>query len=140
MEVFRERPRRRTVEDLQRREDARCRTCQPNHLGRTRYREPTADEVCFASTHHFAVGGCLTHLTRFVTEHYKADGTLSHLSYEAQCGNGVSQRKAMAADGEFFGCHRCITMAEKHGLPTFNLVPSTGCEVSEGTRWKGNGR
>ena len=87
--------------------------------------------------------GCLTHITRFVgdkTAHAKHARTFpANRYYEALCGVGSSRnRGAVVVDpsDEMFGCHLCIAKAERYGLPSYGLLPSTGCEATAGARFR----
>ena len=77
--------------------------------------------------------GCLTHIVRNV--HVHTDG---RRTFHLQCGAmayGTRNRIVDPAD-EMFGCSRCLAAAAKYGEPTFRLIPTSGCEVSGGRRWK----
>lgn len=74
------------------------------------------------------IKGCLTHLVRYATVY----GPRNRFSYHAQC--GTIARLPVEVQDETFVCARCITQAERYGEPTFNMVPSTGCEASNGKR------
>lgn len=74
--------------------------------------------------------GCLTHLVRYVTNY---NGS-SNLSFHTQCNQLIHRGRVVDPAEEMFGCARCIEQAEKHQEPTFNLIPTTGCEVSGGKR------
>ena len=78
--------------------------------------------------------GCLTHLVRSIHVR-KGDGAYT---YHLQCGAqayGWRNRVVDPAD-EMFGCSRCLEAAAKFDAPTFRLIPTSGCEVSGGRRWK----
>lgn len=73
---------------------------------------------------------CMPHLVRWI--HHWPEG---RRTYQLQCGNMLfSGAIELKVEDEFFCCKRCIEAAEKHGDPTHNLVPTTGCETSEGKR------
>ena len=56
------------------------------------------------------------------------------LTFHVQCGAMVQHGHAVAIADETFACGRCIAAAEKHGEPTFGMIPTSGCEVSNGKR------
>lgn len=74
--------------------------------------------------------GCLTHLVRYAT----AYGARSWLTFHAQCGQMVMRGHPVPVADEMFACARCIAVAEKYGEPTFGMIPTSGCEVSNGKR------
>lgn len=74
--------------------------------------------------------GCLTHLVRYAT----AYGARSWLTFHAQCGQMVMRGHRVLFADEMFACARCIAVAEKYGEPTFGMIPTSGCEVSNGKR------
>lgn len=88
----------------------------------------------YAVTSDFSEG-CLTHLVRYITVHHPT-WRPSHRCIQCQCGYAFSEQKISTVDpaAEMFGCARCIAAAERYGEPTFNLIPSTGCEQSAGRR------
>lgn len=77
---------------------------------------------------------CLTHLVRYVSLYQ------GRMGVRAQCGNEVVHVVPVPIKDETFVCGRCITMAEKYGEPTFGMIPTSGCEVSNGKRTGRNGR
>ena len=83
----------------------------------------------YLATSNFAAD-CLTHLVRYAT----AYSSRSHLTFHTQCGAMVQMGRAVAISDEAFVCGRCFTAAEKHGEPTFGMIPTSGCEVSSGKR------
>jgi hypothetical protein len=76
-----------------------------------------------------SVGGCLTHIVRFHTP----KGLMI-----AQCGMLVAAHRLqwVAPADETFGCHKCIANAEHYGLPTYQLIPDTGCAATDGQRYR----
>lgn len=82
-------------------------------------------------------GPCLTHLVRYTL--CRPDG---RQNYHYQCGAFNYRGRVMPVDpaDELFACARCIEAALKHGEPTFNLVPTTGCEMTEGRRFRPRAR
>lgn len=92
--------------------------------------------------------GCLTHIARYVLDSvasyrwWKEGGY--QRSVEAECGvvgtiDGTRKRaNAIVIDpaDETFGCHECISRAARHGLPTFGLIPDTGCSATGGARFR----
>lgn len=73
---------------------------------------------------------CLTHIVRYAT----AAAGRPRLTFHVQCGAMVQHGHAVAIADETFACGRCIAAAEKHGEPTFGMIPTSGCEVSNGKR------
>lgn len=89
--------------------------------------------------------GCLTHITRWVQHWTATYADELHVSAEALCGvfgtTWASRRKGegmLVRDPatETFGCHVCIERAERYGLPTYNLIPDTGCSATGGARFR----
>jgi hypothetical protein len=120
-----------TIADWQRRYDESERWCR---------RKNGAIVIAPADTGVLAVvsrygEGCLTHLVRYVVA-YHPDWRDPHRSFATQCGYSFAEAKVDVIDpaGEMFGCARCIAVAERYGEPTYSLVPSTGCEQSQGRR------
>lgn len=116
--------RRRTIGDIQRRSDAGWHAPgfstyihPPEHFG-----------YLFQSKHD----GCLTHRTRYVVQVKNPWG--EHFSWVAECGIGINRAVVVDPRDEFFVCHKCIAVCERFGINTFNMVPATGCEVSNGRR------
>ena len=111
----------------------------------TIYRAPSASERCYTSTK-----GCLTHITRYIAERYDWEtGALLGSTPHAWCNTfpglgGVSNGGTNAVvwidpATEMFGCHRCISVVEKHGGESLHLVPNTGCEATGGERYRSGG-
>lgn len=103
------------------------------------YREPAEiGEYLFVTPQ-----GCLTHIIRWRWDRPATNRGVIDLSaprhhgYEALCGVGTGRQVTIVdpAD-ELFGCHRCIALAERYALPTFDLLPSTGCQATEGARYR----
>lgn len=104
------------------------------YQGRLRFIQTPEEAGVFVVTSPM---GCLSHLVRYVSHWTLTSGTVS-VSYQCQCGTSVNSRKVIVVDpnDELFGCHRCIEVAFKHGEPTFNLVPETGCEATGGAHYR----
>lgn len=92
--------------------------------------------------------GCLTHIVRYVLDSVADYRWWTNGGYqrtlEAECGvhgsTGSVRRRGDSvvinpAD-ETFGCHLCIASADRHGLPTFGLIPDTGCAATGGERFR----
>lgn len=86
---------------------------------------------------------CLTHLVRWVhvfpaLSHFTPKGRVwtnaERHSYQLQCGNMLTTAKVVSPSEETFVCARCLAAAERYGEPTFNMIPTTGCEASGGRR------
>lgn len=99
-----------------------------------------AREYLFVSS-----AGCLTHIIRWVgiqPEHPVRGTTIVHPAnrlYQALCGVSASANRGVtiiAPADELFGCHACLAAAERYGLPTYQLLPSTGCQATEGARYR----
>ncbi len=85
--------------------------------------------------------GCLTHRTRHAQIQFRhiGDGKLgvpASLSYQGMCGIQVARPRGVNVREESFLCALCFKACERYGVDHFNLVPSTGCEVSQGRRGK----
>lgn len=98
-----------------------------------------AGEYLFVSSS----AGCLTHIIRWVaTQPERAVHGTTHPAnrlYQALCGVASSTNRGVsviAPDDEMFGCHRCLNAAARYDLPTYQLLPSTGCQATEGARWR----
>lgn len=104
----------------------------------TVYHYPTEAQRLYVSTHESA---CLTHITRYVTEHHR-DGEYHHTTPHGWCGTfpGAGRRNRgyewVDPSGEVFGCHKCVERAEHFGVDTMLLIPNTGCEATEGKRYR----
>ena len=61
-------------------------------------------------------------------------GPRNRPTYHAQCGAMLLNGRPVPVADETFVCGRCITTAEKYGEPTFGMIPTTGCDVSNGKR------
>jgi hypothetical protein len=99
---------------------------------------PTAGGILLFRT---STQGCLTHVARYVshsTATYRKDLLICA---EAECGVGASngRRNPMIvidpAD-ETFGCHKCLARCIEYGLPTYSLIPDTGCSATDGQRFR----
>lgn len=133
------RSRRRSIADLQRRYDE-LHVRDP----RTVYEilSPSDADVYLFRTSEM---GCLSHIARFVIDSVASYRTWSeggyHRSVEAECGivGTLAGRHPMVvidpAD-ETFACHVCVERAVRHGLPTFGLIPDTGCSATGGERFR----
>lgn len=90
-----------------------------------------------------STSGCLTHIARFVVHSTASYRDFLLLSVEAECGvRGVSGWRrwkeviVVEPGDETFGCHVCIARCEKLDLPTYNLIPDTGCSATGGVRYR----
>lgn len=109
--------------------------------------DPLAGECArlFTSGHF---DDCLTHLTRYLTDHPErwsagkpAMRWEPRTSGMAWCGVSMSTvRQISIGDASGFACWKCIEKAEARGVETFNLVPDTGCSVSGGKRGHKRGK
>lgn len=100
------------------------------------HREPTDGERMFRSRFKSA---CLTHIVRYVTDHYD-QGEYVRSTPHAWCSMFPSSAGYQFVDpeDEMFACHKCVTFGEKFGADTFRMVPNTGCEATEGKRYRTN--
>lgn len=86
---------------------------------------------------------CLTHVTRYVTHSTATYRDFVLVAATAECGisgnYGWNHRRRMLvidpAD-ETFGCHACLAICERLGLPTYSLIPDTGCSATGGARFR----
>ena len=90
--------------------------------------------------------GCLTHIARYVLDAVASYRTWLNGGYQrsahAECGvfasSGSNTRAMIVIDtaDATFGCHACIARCEELGLPTYNLIPDTGCSATGGERYR----
>jgi hypothetical protein len=123
----------RTIEDVRRREresfHAQGRPPATIH-------DPTADECAPLFTSRWP--DCLTHVTRWIT--YFPEWTGRYHTFEAYeyaqgwCGVTMRCRQVALAESSGFACRTCLARCEELDLPTWSLIPDTGCAVSGGKR------
>jgi hypothetical protein len=77
---------------------------------------------------------CLTHITRYAVRYPAWPPWDEYVIGQAWCGIGLNARPIQLDEASGFACHACIAKAEKYGQPTYNLIPDTGCAVSNGKR------
>jgi len=78
--------------------------------------------------HTSKLDGCLTHITRLVTVH------ANRRSAQSLCGNLQLAPVWVDPADETFICRRCHRIAGVYGVPTFGLIPDSGCTISGGKR------
>ena len=107
------------------------------------YLDPTLGEIepLFTSA---KFDDCLTHITRYVTRYpnrkpRRANRNSPNTAH-AWCGVMMQASMISLDDATGFACHACIARCEQLGLPTWSLVPDTGCAVSGGRRGRNLGR
>lgn len=104
--------------------------------------DPAADECAplFTSQQY---SNCLTHITRVIrrypTWEFKTNGgrTIKHEAYESAtgwCGVIMTCKQITVAEASGFACWKCLERCAHLGLPTWSLIPDTGCAVSGGRR------
>lgn len=124
-----------TIEALNEREAKLAAWRGERHRFGSLYRLPEPAERLFTSAK--VSGQCLTHITRHISVNSErtANGwKFRHLTFTGWCGTQMSNARTVPVDGEMFGCHACISRGAHFVQDTFNLIPSTGCEASEGKR------
>lgn len=127
-----------TVEDVRERERG---SYNPSGRPPTSFLDPSGGECAPLFTSQ--LDDCLTHLTRWIAAHPAWTFTslsgkeFQHRAYEwatGWCGVMMRARQIALADASGFCCARCLERAAAFGMPTFGLIPDTGCAVSGGRR------
>lgn len=79
----------------------------------------------------------LVHLIRVparLTDHQQNELAANCRPAEGFCGTTQCYPRWVPVADETFVCRRCHARAERYGVPTFGLIPDSGCAVSGGKR------